>query len=44
MSIDWPARYDQPAGFSKRNDIVRSATNSRLTIGVLSHVSLALID
>jgi hypothetical protein len=44
MSIDWPARYDQPAGLSKRNDIVRSATNSRLTSGVWNHPSVALID
>ena len=26
ISTNWPARYDQPLGFAKRNDIVRSAT------------------
>jgi hypothetical protein len=34
MSTNWPARYDQPRGFAKWKDIVRSATGSRPTKGV----------
>ena len=35
MSMNWPARKVQPAGFAKRNAIVRSATSSRLEQGCL---------
>src|SRR5688572_14181427 len=42
MSTNWPARYAQSAGLANRNDMVRSATSSRL-ISAASKVGQATV-